>query len=75
MTITTDLEAVCLSLHQRELIALVLREHADDMDKAYQQAKRSREAFAATQQWQVAGSLMTNELRELAHYVEWGDAV
>lgn len=59
-----------LTPHEKDVIALVLREHADDMDKGLgnllahldspvQDYRRCRE------------SAVTAEMREIAHKVEW----
>lgn len=73
MTITTDLVAVSLTMHQRELVALVLREHADEMDDEVRNARGTREYSRVVLDALANGSSnRTAEMRELAHYIEWG---
>lgn len=63
--------AVTLTLHEREVIAQVLRDQADEMDQAAADVPWPRGAFASSVPLAVA-SIRTREMRELAHKVEWG---
>lgn len=71
MTVTTHTRAE-LTPHERDVIALVLREYADTLD-----VEASRDGVIPVNSEEAAflrctNSAMTAEMREIAHKVEWG---
>lgn len=69
-----------LTPHQRDVIARVLNDYADEMDTAaviqHQAMQTNRHLdLTAESNWQAdraVQSILTSEMRDIAFYVEWG---